>query len=102
MLITLDLERQTTKLQNLPKGRYPMYPKSRYYSFLKKPLRNLSRYHEANPNLGISGPQMIDGTGQFLLESKRGLAFDKGGGVIQVFRAFQVVCSQFVWAVLQP
>ena len=29
--------------------------------------------HESNPNLGISGPQLTDGTGQFLLESKRGL-----------------------------
>ena len=29
--------------------------------------------HESNPNLGISGPQLIDGTGQFLRESKRGL-----------------------------
>ena len=29
--------------------------------------------HELNPNLGISGPQLTDGTGQFLRESKRGL-----------------------------
>ena len=29
--------------------------------------------HESNTNLGISGPQLTDGTGQFLLESKRGL-----------------------------
>ena len=29
--------------------------------------------HESNPNLGISGPQLTDGTGQFLRESKRGL-----------------------------
>ena len=29
--------------------------------------------HESKPNLGISGPQLIDGTGQFLLESKRGI-----------------------------
>lgn len=29
--------------------------------------------HESNPNLGISGPQLTDGTGQFLPESKRGL-----------------------------
>ena len=29
--------------------------------------------HELYPNLGISGPQFIDGSGQFLQESKRGL-----------------------------
>ena len=29
--------------------------------------------HESNPNLAISGPQLTDGTGQFLRESKRGL-----------------------------
>jgi len=29
--------------------------------------------HESNTNLGISGPQLTDGTGQFLRESKRGL-----------------------------
>ena len=29
--------------------------------------------YDSNPNLGISGPQLIDGTGKFLRESKRGL-----------------------------
>lgn len=29
--------------------------------------------HESKPNLGISGPQLTDGTGEFLRESKRGL-----------------------------
>ena len=31
------------------------------------------KLHESNSNLGISGPQLTDGTGQFLRESKRGL-----------------------------
>ena len=39
----------------------------------QKTFKEFIQLHEANPTIGISGPQMIDGTGQFLLESKRGL-----------------------------
>ncbi|MGB2338535.1 MAG: glycosyltransferase family 2 protein, partial [Flavobacteriaceae bacterium] len=39
----------------------------------QKTFEEFIQFHEANPTIGISGPQMIDGTGQFLLESKRGL-----------------------------
>ena len=39
----------------------------------QKAFEECIQLHDSNPSIGISGPQMIDGAGQFLLESKRGL-----------------------------
>ena len=67
----LASERQTTKLQN--------WLKEYIYVFLnpdtivsENTFEQFITLHESKPNLGISGPQLIDGTGQFT-RIKRGI-----------------------------
>ena len=68
----LGFGKANNKAAKLAKGRYVciLNPDT---IVSQKTFEEFIQFHEANPTIGISGPQMIDGTGQFLLESKRGL-----------------------------
>ena len=68
----LGFGKANNKAAKLAKGHYlcllnpdTIVSQKTFYEFIQ--------FHDKNPTIGISGPQMIDGTGQFLLESKRGL-----------------------------
>ena len=68
----LGFGKANNKAAKLAKGRYVciLNPDT---IVSQKTFEEFIQFHGANPTIGISGPQMIDGTGQFLLESKRGL-----------------------------
>ena len=68
----LGFGKANNKAAKLAKGRYIciLNPDT---IVSQKTFEEFIQFHDENPTIGISGPQMIDGTGQFLLESKRGL-----------------------------
>ena len=68
----LGFGKANNKAAKLAKGRYVciLNPDT---IVSQKTFEEFIQFHDENPTIGISGPQMIDGTGQFLLESKRGL-----------------------------